>query len=301
MDRVASPGRLAGSPHDRRPDSPTSPSRLPSARRTGLGTAAASATAPRDRTRHAYDRSPRAAGMRLVGHRGCPDHAPENTIDAVRTAAPHVDAVEVDARRCATGEVVVFHDERLDRLTRASGRVAETPWRTLRDLRVRGPGDDVDRDGTGAADGEGASAGDAVPRLADLLAAVPDDVAVNVELKTDGLAGDVVALARAADQRVFVSSFEADRLRAVRERDPALPVAALVVDDWEGGLALARELDADYLHPHHATVTADRVATARAAGLTVNAWTVRSPDEVPPLRAAGVDGVVADSWTVLDG
>jgi glycerophosphoryl diester phosphodiesterase len=238
--------------------------------------------------------------MRLVGHRGCPDHAPENTIAAVRHAAPHVDAVEVDARRCATGEVVVFHDDTVDRVTDATGRVDGLPWSTLRDLRVR-RADGGDDDGGDAGDGGDGGDDATVPLLGDLLAAVPDDVAVNVELKTDGLAADVVDAAAAVANDVFVSSFDPDALRTVRAVDGGddVPLAALFVDEWDAGVALADELDAAYLHPHLESVTGERVDRAHAAGLAVNAWTVRDADEVPSLRTAGVDGVVADSWTYV--
>jgi glycerophosphoryl diester phosphodiesterase len=242
--------------------------------------------------------------MRLIGHRGCPTHAPENTTAAVRRAAPHVDAVEVDARRCATGEVVVFHDETVDELTRASGRVDRLPWSRLRALRVRRRSTEEDATAETATDEAVDPAGDdedTIPLLSDLLAAVPGDLSVVVELKVEGLADDVVPLARDADPDVLVSSFEPAALREVRDRAPDLPVAPLFVDDWDHGLALARDLDADAVHPHVEAVGAERVAAAHDAGLSVDAWTVRSADEVAPLRAAGVDGVIADSWTVLDG
>jgi len=50
--------------------------------------------------------------MQVIGHRGCADVYPENTVRAVTRAANFLDAVEVDVRRCGSGELVVFHDER---------------------------------------------------------------------------------------------------------------------------------------------------------------------------------------------
>lgn len=223
--------------------------------------------------------------MRVVAHRGCPDHGPENTVAAARTALPHVDWIEVDARRCGSGEVVVHHDETLDRTTDGTGRVAETPLSTLRRLRVQ----DTD---------------EPVPSLAAFLEALPADATVNVECKELGVVGDVVALARARPARpdVVVSAFDPDAVRAVRtvEGGESVPVAPLVVDDWTAGLDLAAEIDADYIHPHYESVSPARVERAHEAGVEVNVWTLGAgdADALAELRAAGVDGVVVDTWRI---
>ena len=63
--------------------------------------------------------------MRLIAHRGFAAVHPENTVRAVRAAARVADAVEVDVRRCATGELVVIHDATVDRVTDGTGPVAD--------------------------------------------------------------------------------------------------------------------------------------------------------------------------------
>jgi len=102
--------------------------------------------------------------MQVIGHRGCADVYPENTVRAVTRAANFLDAVEVDVRRCGSGELVVFHDETVDRLTDASGRLADVAWAELQELDVLG-------------------SGELIPRLETVLAAVPDGVELQVELK----------------------------------------------------------------------------------------------------------------------
>src|SRR5262249_24186187 len=85
------------------------------------------------------------------------------------------DGVELDARLCRSGEVVVFHDERLERLTGATGRVADTSWADLAGLEVRaGP--------AGAAPGR-------IPLLSDVLEALPRTAFVNVQLKSEDWTG----------------------------------------------------------------------------------------------------------------
>jgi glycerophosphoryl diester phosphodiesterase len=225
--------------------------------------------------------------MRAVGHRGCPEHGPENTVAAVRTAVPHVDWVEVDVRRCGSGEVVVHHDETLDRTTSLTGPVAEASLAELSRARV---------DGTD----------EPVPTLAAVLDAVPPAVTANVELKERGLAADVARAAGAAAAPVVVSSFDREALAEARDErgaaehdEPAFALAPLFVDEWTDALAWADDVDASYLHAHWEAATAEQVSRAHAAGLEVNAWTPPDRAAVRACREAGVDGVIVDSWTFV--
>ncbi|MFC5972791.1 glycerophosphodiester phosphodiesterase [Halomarina salina] len=226
--------------------------------------------------------------MQVIGHRGCADRGPENTRLAVRRAAPHVDAVEVDVRRCGSGELVVVHDDRLRRLTGSGGRVSETPYRTLRALRVL-------------------DSGEPVPLLAALLADVPDDVAVNVELKHAGMATDLLAVLDDVPNDVLVSSFEADVLRELYDVSD-LPLAYLFHQelrrlgrDWRHGLAIGRRYDCAALHPSVglATDEPERILDAQEEGFAVNVWTVKRARTARRLRQAGVDGLIVDDWAVV--
>src|SRR5437764_9810776 len=103
------------------------------------------------------------SGRPLIwGHRGASFDAPENTLAAFRLAREMgADGVELDAQRCASGEVVVLHDESLGRTTRFAGLVTETPYSVIRTL--------------------DAGRGERVPLLSEVLAAFPSRI--NVELK----------------------------------------------------------------------------------------------------------------------
>jgi len=212
--------------------------------------------------------------MRVIGHRGCPALAPENTLAAFEAAATRLDWVELDVRRCDSGELVVFHDETLDRVTGASGRVAETSLAELQALTV---GDSEE----------------SVPTLAAVFDALPDRVAVNVELKEAGLADDLAAVVGEAEHEILVSSFDAEALREVREAT-ALPVAFLFAADWAESLSVAADLDCAAVHPHYDLLSSARVDEAHDRGFEVNAWTVPDREVVRRLREYGVDGVVVD-------
>lgn len=229
-----------------------------------------------------------------IAHRGCGAVYPENTVRAVREAGARLPAVEVDVRRCASGELVCVHDETVDRVTDGSGPVAAHSLSELRALDVAGSGEPI-------------------PTLGEVVAAVPLDTGLQVELKERGLAADVLeALADAAGP-LRLSSFDPEALEEVREaradREPRTGEAGAGTGDsagvptgylFEGALAenVARAVDLDCanVHPHWRTCAeTDVVARARERGLGVYAWGAETdPEAVAAAREAGADGVTVD-------
>lgn len=218
--------------------------------------------------------------MRLIAHRGFAGSNPENTLAAVAAAAPLSDEVEVDVRRCDTGELVVVHDPTVDRVTDGSGAVCRHSLDELRTLDVL-------------------DTGEGVPTLAEVLDAIPASVGVNAELKEVGLARDVVRLAGETDSQVTVSSFHANELEGCRGADPTVPRAYLFADEWRQGLSFARELDCCFVHPSLDCCELDLVSAAHAAGMSVNVWTVADRAEAKRAVDLGADGVIADRPDVL--
>ncbi len=219
--------------------------------------------------------------MRLIAHRGFAAENPENTLRAVRVAAPVADAIEVDVRRCATGELVVIHDATVDRVSDGTGRVLEHSLAELRALDVLG---------TGAG----------VPTLAAVLAAVPDGVDLNVELKESGTAADALSLLDGASTETWISAFAEDVLVECRAADPTVPRAYLTPTGDLTAVETAVELGCTALHPAVDVCDETLVAAAHESGLAVNAWTVEDRETARTLADIGVDGVIADRPDVLD-
>ncbi|MBZ6494983.1 glycerophosphodiester phosphodiesterase [Natrinema longum] len=219
--------------------------------------------------------------MEIIGHRGCADQFPENTVLAIREAARRLPAVEIDVRRCASGELVVFHDATLERVTDADGRVSETPWTDLRELTVL-------------------DSGEPVPRLESVLRAVPDGTTVQIELKDTGVAADAMQLAMAAGVDVRVTSFLPAALAEVEDCCLDVPNGLLFGDEPDGNLSRALDLECSHVFPHYdLCVGTDVVSAARDHGFDVIAWkAARTVDDLRALRAAGVDGVTADRWDI---
>lgn len=220
--------------------------------------------------------------MRLIAHRGFADLYPENTLRAVESAVARADAVEVDVRRCASSELVVIHDETVDRVADATGRVADLPLEDLRRVDVLGTGDGV-------------------PTLASVFDAIPPTVGVNVELKEPDLAADAVDVAAGHDNHIILSAFWPEALEAARGIEATPSLALLVGEDAPAREVVERasELGCDYLHPHRSLCDERLVAESHHAGMSVNAWTVDSRSQARTLDRVGVDGVIADRWGVL--
>ncbi|MFW5965281.1 MAG: glycerophosphodiester phosphodiesterase [Halodesulfurarchaeum sp.] len=168
--------------------------------------------------------------MDVICHRRCPTDDPENTAEAARDVSDRVDMVEVDLRRCGSGEIVVFHDRTLDRLTERSAPVAETSLSELQTATI----DDTDA---------------TIPTLEELLVAIPAGIGVNLELKEPGMADAVTAAARSTDRAIIVSSFDPHTLEPLREVSTAFLFDPETPEDWERGLETAIQQSCSFVHP----------------------------------------------------
>jgi glycerophosphoryl diester phosphodiesterase len=222
----------------------------------------------------------------VIAHRGASRHEPENSLAAfARAVRDGADAVELDVMRCATGEVVVFHDPTLRRYggdTRAE--VRRMSYAALRAVDIGG--------------------GSCIPTLDEALETIGSSVRVNVELKTppnrriaidDGLAGAVAAtLARhGLRERALVSSFDPLVLTRFARAAPGVSTGLLfrarplvLGQTW-----LARLLLPSAIQLEAALVDAARVARWHARRLAVYAWSVEDEPTVARVRASGVDAI----------
>jgi len=214
--------------------------------------------------------------VNCIAHRGFAAIYPENTLTAIeRAVAAGTDGIEVDVRRCGSGEVVVVHDETLDRVTDGSGAVADHSLAELRDLDVLGTGEGI-------------------PTLAEVVTAVPDDTLLNVELKEEGVTADAVGIAADHGGDLLISSFDPAALETARDVG-AESLALIFATDARGSLADASDLGCRAVHPHRKLCDAQFVDRCHGTGFAVNAWTIESHDHGSRLRGIGVDGLIADA------
>ncbi len=233
--------------------------------------------------------------MRILAHRGASRDAAENTLSAFREAVRQgADGVELDVMRCRSGELVVCHDERLDRLARLPWVVAETPWWKLQRADVGSP--------LGFAP-------ERMPLLEEVVDVLPGSFLINIEIKFDGFddrgLSDQVAdfvMARGLSLRAVVSSFNPLCLLKVARRQPEIRRGQLIDPDkaffWQDSLA-APVTGNWSIHPHFSHCTEESVARWKRRGLQVMAWTVDDVAEAKRLRVLGVDAVITNQPRAL--
>jgi glycerophosphoryl diester phosphodiesterase len=228
----------------------------------------------------------------VFAHRGDSAHAPENTLAAFRMAqAKGADAIELDAKLSADGEVIVFHDERLERTTDGAGRVRDKRALELRSL-------DAGRSFAESFRGE------RIPLLGEVLELVGNQLLVNIELRNywtprDNLVGAVCELVKqhAVESSIMFSSFLASNLRLARRILPAVPCGLVALRGWPGLWARSFGFsfgDCDALHPNVTDTTARQVRRVHRLKRRIHVWTVNAREQVQQLVEWGVDGIITD-------
>jgi glycerophosphoryl diester phosphodiesterase len=220
----------------------------------------------------------------VLGHRGAPRRARENTLEAFAAAREEgADGVELDVHRTADEALVVHHDAAVPGFGVLSDR-------RLDEIREAAP---------------------FVPTLGEVLDEC-HGMLVNIEVKNlpgdedydaaDRAARLTVELLQARDHadRVVVSSFNIASVDCVRSLDPSIPTGFLAFGPFAAGEALdvAHAHGHGALHPFKdALLGPDGDAFARRArdlGVALNVWTVNDPDEIGRLAELGVASIISD-------
>jgi glycerophosphoryl diester phosphodiesterase len=228
----------------------------------------------------------------IFAHRGSSVYAPENTLAAFKLAVQQqADVIELDAKLTADGQVVVIHDETVDRTTDGTGWVNSL---TLAELKRLDAGSKFSP----------AFQSEKVPTLAEVFEAVGNQIFINVELKNfaspiDDLPDKVVSLIKkyGLERSVILSSFNPIALIRARFLLPKVPMGLLTIS----GLAyvtlrsrLVRFGPRLALHPAYVDVTPELVLAAHQIKCRVYAYTVKQPDQMQRLFELGVDGIFTD-------
>jgi len=227
---------------------------------------------------------------RIFAHRGFSGSYPENTMLAFRKAMETgCDGIELDVQLTRDGELVVIHDETLDRTTDGKGKVRDHSLKELADFN--------------AANRFSESFGfHPIPTLSEYFELARDRAIVtNIELKNGiypypGLEEKLVAMVGAfgIEDRVVYSSFNHQSLLKCRTLSPGSEIAFIVSCWMIGAGSYCRGNGGDYLNPRSCFLTEENMGELRESGVRTMAWTVDEAAEMLRLAGMGVDSLITN-------
>lgn len=217
-----------------------------------------------------------------IGHRGAKGHVTENTLQSIQKAMDfNVDGIEIDVHVCKTGELVVFHDFTLDRLTNGTGEIGKKTLSQLQNLLVE---DQY-----------------TIPTLREVLQLIDNKLLINIELKGEGTAiptcniiQELVNDKKWSLDNILVSSFQQNELLDVFNYDSNIPLGVLTKASVNQAIVFAKTINAKAIHPSFSLLSKNNVEKAKEEGLLVNAWTVNTKQAIKRIKSYQVDAIISD-------
>ena len=228
----------------------------------------------------------------IFGHRGACAQAPENTIASFHLAVEQgADFIELDAKLSSDGEVMVIHDQTVDRTTDGTGAINQL---TLAQLKALDAGSKFNPQ----------FAGEKIPTLDEVFKEVGKDILINVELtnyasQTDGLLPKVAELVKDnhLEERILFSSFLPGNLTLIKKLLPQAPVALLCSGGFAGSFSrsiFCEKISPEIIHPNLLDVNDSYIKKEHERGRRVHVWTVIEKSDMERLFELGVDGIITD-------
>jgi len=217
----------------------------------------------------------------VCGHRGAMGHATENTLESIiKGVELRADMLEIDVFKIKTGEIVVFHDDTLDRITNAKGKIEEYSFEDLRKVLVEGKHQ--------------------IPTLEEVIGTINRKAILNIELKGENTATDINRIIEEYKKKgwknkdFFISSFRIGELEKFRSLNKEIAIGVLTFKDPLEYLPKAKELNAQAINPYYKTLNAENIAVMKANNFKVYPWTVNEVEDIKNLQKLKVDGIITN-------
>ena len=217
--------------------------------------------------------------VKNIGHRGAKGHIAENTLASIKKAIDlGADGVEIDVFKCLTGEIVVFHDKSLDKLTNGIGLIEEKTLEELKKLRVL-------------------DSQEQIPTLLEVIKSIDEDVFLNIELKGRNTAEgslDLVKKHVKKSDNILFSSFNWDELKDLRKLDSEIKIALITREDPLLAINPALSLNAIAINPSYKSLNKNNTSEIYKAGLKIYTWTVNDTVQISEMINLEVHGIITD-------
>ena len=217
-----------------------------------------------------------------IGHRGARGYEPENTILSLKKALElNVDMIEFDVSICKTGEVVLFHDKRVDMMTNDTGYVADKTFSQLRSYDM--------------------GKGQKMPTLEEALDFIDKRVKVNIEIKGEDTAVKVYEIIKKYVRQkgwpwddFLISSFNHYELLEFGKLTSKIKIGAIIANIPIGYAECATRVNAYSIHPSKEFINQALIDDAHKRGLKVFVFTPNHPEDIEKMKSMGVDGIFSD-------
>lgn len=228
----------------------------------------------------------------IIAHRGASGLAPENTLAAFeRSVEEGADGIELDVHLTQDGELVVIHDDTLDRTTNGTGYIHE---KSVDEIKTYDAGSWFDPK----------YASERIPLLQEVIDILPDKMLLNVEIKNfptvyDGIEEKLVEALEKNDRihNTVVSSFDHESVRKVKQLAPDLKIGLIYSVNFADTLAYLETFKAEKvysLHPSHKVIYNRDIQPLLDAGLQVYPYTVNDETKAQHLHEKGVSGLITN-------
>ncbi|WP_140486089.1 glycerophosphodiester phosphodiesterase [Flavobacterium sp. GSA192] len=220
--------------------------------------------------------------MLKIGHRGAKAYEAENTLASFQKAIDlQVDAIELDVHLSVDNELMVIHDETIDRTTNGKGKVNQFTKAELQDFCIENQ--------------------HKIPTLQEVFDLVRRRCFINVELKTFETAAKVVDLIEKNIREknweysdFLVSSFDWDALEEVNFVNSKIPIAVLTETDLDKALAFAKIIQAKAINPDFQLLNIENTRKLQENGFEVYPWTVNETADIKKMQSFSVNGIISD-------
>lgn len=229
--------------------------------------------------------------VKVWAHRGASGYAPENTLEAFKLAADMgADGVELDVQLTKDGELVVVHDEYIDRVSDGHGRVVDYTLEELRQFNFNKMHPEY-------------TPNCKIPTLREVLELLNNTgMTVNIELKTGvifypGIEKKVVELVHCMgwQGRILYSSFNHCSAMKVREYDSEARIAFLYAEQLSQVADYAVMNGVYSLNPSVlCTTLEDEMRRCREKNIQINVWTVNDEENMRRLNRMGVNSLITN-------
>jgi len=218
----------------------------------------------------------------IIGHRGAMGHVTENTIPSIKKAIElGVDGIEIDVFKCKSGEIIVFHDKKLNRLTNSSAYIENLSFDSINKIKVMGEY--------------------RIPELIEVMNVLPNEIFLNIELKGEETAKKVneiitefINKTQSKLDRFIISSFNWSELEKFRSFNSKIPIAILTDNNPLNAIPVAKKLNAFAINPSYKLLNKNVVNQIKKEGLKIFPYTVNSINDIDKMKNLGVDGIITN-------